>query len=454
MRTGRTEVLVVADDLTGANAAAAGFARAGLRTVSVSSGCSDDLPGATGRFDVVVVSLDNRHVTSVNAAAQAAAAVRAGWPVRLVCNRVDTTLRGNVGASTAAVLQAVAELSGCRAVALCCPAHPAAGRQTVQGIQLLDGQRLEQTELARDPRSPVHTSDVAALFHAQADLCAAHIPLSVVVGDDGPLDDAVRTALHGGADLVVADALTAAHLERIAQAAVRAAGDDMRWVAVDPGPGSLALAQALGIAGRTGTAPLLALSGSATRLTRTQLTRLVSEHAVTVVRPVPDGASPVPDVGATAAALASALDAAGRDGTVLLATALDGSEVRHISAEDAARLPVALAAATRRALERHDVDGVFATGGDVTAALLAALGAVGVDVTDEVVPLAVAGTLVGGPWAGLPMVTKGGLVGGADTAVDCLRSLRRAADLRRLVTTTPDDTQTPDDTHTPDEEDS
>jgi uncharacterized protein YgbK (DUF1537 family) len=81
----------------------------------------------------------------------------------------------------------------------------------------------------------------------------------------------------------------------------------------------------------------------------------------------------------------------------------------------------------RRALERYRVDGLFATGGDVSAALLDELGAYGLDVDEELVPLAVAGTFVGGPWGGLPVVTKGGLVGDAGTTADCVARLRRMA---------------------------
>jgi hypothetical protein len=48
-----------------------------------------------------------------------------------------------------------------------------------------------------------------------------------------------------------------------------------------------------------------------------------------------------------------------------------------------------------------------------------------------VIPLAVAGTVVGGPWDGLQMVTKGGLVGGADAALLCLEHLRLTAEAHR-----------------------
>ncbi|RBM20804.1 four-carbon acid sugar kinase family protein [Streptomyces sp. PT12] len=436
-RAARTSgVLVVADDLTGANATAAGFARAGLRAVTAGPGCDADALAAFGaRFDAVVVCTDSRHAPPADAATHVTDAIRTGWPASLVCNRIDSTLRGNVGATTAAALRAVRDLSGRWAVALCAPAHPGARRHTVQGSQLLDGVRLEETELAADPRSPVPTSDIAALLAAQAPhLATAALPLSAVTGDPDALRDRVATLLADGADVLIADALTTDHLRRSAAAAV-AAGDAWAgsgggapvWLSVDPGPGSVALAGALGLARAGGGAPLLAVSGSTTRLTRDQLARLAAERPVRTVRPVPAGPGPLPDLAATAEALARALADAGPGETVLLATVIDGSDVVELTPADAAMLPAALAATVRDALERRRVDGLFATGGDMAAALLRALDVAGLAIEEELVPLAVAGTAVGGPWAGLPVVTKGGLVGDPATTVACLDHLARMA---------------------------
>ncbi|NGN67927.1 four-carbon acid sugar kinase family protein [Streptomyces sp. A7024] len=433
--TGAPAVLVVADDLTGANATAAGFARVGLRAVTVGAGQD---PAAVAeladRFDAVVVSTDSRHCPPAEAARRVAATIAAAGPARLVSNRVDSTLRGNPGASTAAALEAVRAATGRRAVALCAPAHPGAGRHTVQGTQLLDGVRLEETELARDPRSPLPTSDVAALLRRQADLRITHLPLAAVTGDPAELRALAGKQLATGTEVIVADALTADHLRRAAAAAVAAGQGEIAWVGVDSGPGSVALALALGLGGRAEAAPLLAVSGSATALTRTQLARLRAEERVHVVRPVPYGRGPVPDVAATAAVLGEALAIAGPGEVVLLATVLDEADVVPLSGPDAEALPAALARAVRAALEHRPVDGVFATGGDVSAALFAELGALGLDVEEELVPLAVAGSFVAGPWAGLPVVTKGGLVGDAGTTLACVAHLRRAAAAaRRLV---------------------
>lgn len=427
-------VLVVADDLTGANATAAGFARAGMNAVTVPGDRRIDVIAEfASRFDVVVVSTDTRHSDPQDAAARVRETVRAGWPVQLVCKRVDTTLRGNLGAETAGALAAVAELSGRRAVALCAPAHPAAGRHTVDGTQLLYGKRLEETELARDARTPVRTSRVADRLGEQAALHVAHLPLSTVTSGPTSVRAALRQALDAGAELVVADALTEDHLTRVAAAAadLLRQREDLLWVAVDPGPGSVALAQALGLCGSEGRGPLLAVSGSATALTRLQLQRLVAERPVRVVRPVArDRDGVLPDVDATVRLLDDALASAATGDVVLLATALEDADVVRLPPAAAEALPRELGRIVRRVLEEHRVDGVFSTGGDVTAALLAELGGRGIGVEEEVVPLAVAGTIVGGPWDGMPVVTKGGLVGEGSTALVCIDHLARSAELR------------------------
>ena len=427
------EVLVVADDLTGANATAAGFASAGLRSATASAASGDEvITGMVSRFEVVVATTDSRHFPPDVAAAMVRSVVRAGWPARLVCNRIDTTLRGNIGATTEAVLSEVHALTGARVVVLCAPAHPAAGRHTIGGTQLLDGRRLEETEVARDARTPMRTSDVVEILHQQTDLSTHLVPMATVTGRPEALVAEIRSALEADVAVLVADATTEEHLERIAAAAVTASeGLDLVWVTSDPGPGSVAMARALGLNRTTRGAPLLVVSGSATELTRKQLQQLAAERGATMHRVpcLPDSA--VPDLEAATAVLDGALTDAGADDIVVFATVIEDSDVRPTSAEDADRIPRELAAAVRRAMENHVVEGLFTTGGDVTAAVLAELGSHGLEISGEVVPLAVAGTLVGGPWDGLHMATKGGLVGGVTTTVACVDHLRRTTEVAR-----------------------
>jgi uncharacterized protein YgbK (DUF1537 family) len=232
--------------------------------------------------------------------------------------------------------------------------------------------------------------------------------------------------------VIVADAMTEDHLDRVAVAAVASSRDlDLVWVTSDPGPASVAMARALGIERDTTGAPLLVVSGSATELTRTQLRQLAVDRKAKVYRTPTVGDTAVPELDATADVLDGAIRGAGPDGVVVLATVLDESDLRPVTAQEAEEIPRVLARAVRRNLEEHAVDGVFTTGGDVTAAVLGELGSHGLEISDEVVPLAVAGSLVGGPWDGLQIVTKGGLVGDASTTVACVDHLRRNAEVHR-----------------------
>jgi D-threonate/D-erythronate kinase len=63
--------------------------------------------------------------------------------------------------------------------------------------------------------------------------------------------------------------------------------------------------------------------------------------------------------------------------------------------------------------------GVVASGGHMASRLVDALGADRLGVAGEVAPLCPRGTVHGGPWSGLAVVTKGGLVG-EDATLDAL----------------------------------
>jgi uncharacterized protein YgbK (DUF1537 family) len=420
-------VLVVADDLTGANATAAGLARVGVRAITVTDADHPEVVAEfAGRFDAVVVSANNRHADATTAADDVRRAARAGLPAALVANRIDSTLRGNVGATTQALYDELRSQTDGPVLALCVPAHPDAQRQTVAGVQLLAGRRLEDTELARDSRWPVQHSAVAELLGEQTDLPIRLLPLETVTGPGQALEQALSDAVSDGIGILVADALTLDHIERVADAASRLSG--VTWLCVDPGPATVAMAQALGLGDHEVARPHLAVSGSATELTRRQLGRLRESRTVRAVRLV-IGDDGMPDLDATTAELTKALDEAVAGEIVLVASSLDDDDLLPPEARIA--VPQVLARATRRTLESQRVDGLYLTGGDLAAACFAELGADGVDVADEVVPLAVAGNVVGGPWSGLPVVTKGGLVGDDETVVTCLTFLEQAARARR-----------------------
>ncbi|SMY11075.1 four-carbon acid sugar kinase family protein [Brevibacterium jeotgali] len=439
------DILIIGDDLTGSNGAATGLARRGLRAVTLRVGeAHAQITAQREHYDAVVVTTDSRHASAAEAARRTAASVRAGWPASLVSSRCDSTLRGHVGAQAQAVIDSVRSLTDREVIGLCMPAFPTADRQTVAGLQLMGGVRLEHTELAHDVRTPMTTSSVSAALSQDSTLTCAEIDLETVTAGGAALEERIARLLDGAGssatapDVLIGDAFTDAHLHEIARAAL-AVRPHALWVGVDPGPGTWALAEQMGLAdptGRPGTRsvpPLLAVSGSATELTRTQLAHLTSARDVSVVRPVFTPGTRRIDVTATSRDIIRDIRT-GAAPIVLLATVLEVADLFDLNEAEADAIPAALGAVTAAVLADATVGGLYTTGGDVTAEVLDGLGGVGIEVHDEVVPLATAGTLVGGPHAGLPIVTKGGLVGDTGTAGVCLDALADLAADRTTAT--------------------
>lgn len=433
------QVLVVADDLTGANATGARFARAGLTTASVTS--ADAVAGVVETHDVVVISTSSRHVGPAEACRRVEAAIEAAGPVALVVKRTDTTLRGNVGSELAAALGRV-RMRRPATRALFVPAFPEAGRITVGGLQLVDGVAVARSPAGRDPLTPVTYSRVADVVRQQTDLVVREVHLDVVQDEE----DVLVRALGGGdgaADVLVVDATDRRDLSAIARAAARCVDEQgAHWLVVDPGPFGPELATALGLGagapaglGEAATPsdapPLLVVAGSVTRATREQLVALEHVHDATFLD-IDVASFEERDV---VRELTGLLAAAPPGAVVGARTAAAEAQVVTLDRDVAERVPARLGRVVREVLAQQDVGGLYLTGGDVTVGVLAGLGSSGIAIDDEVLPLAVTGRVVGGPHEGLRVVTKGGLIGDVMAAVTCVDALRRRNIDNRKATT-------------------
>ena len=394
-------VLVVADDLTGANATAALFVRLGLRTRTLAAGSGHGHvgPGA----DVVVVTTGSRRLAPEAAADRVRGVLAAlgGGEPQLLVKRVDSTLRGPIGAELEVMLtHRRSQRPGRVAAALAVPAYPAAGRTTVGGIHLLDGVPLARGPAGRDPVTPVTSSRAAALLVAGTTLTATELHLDILDRDDHAVAEALAVAL-GSADVTVADAATDADLARLAAAAALLRPQVGDIVTVDSGPFGAAYCDALGITAQASRTPVLVVIGSPAETTRLQLraaSRSIGAHIDVVAGHFSSGE--------VAARAVDAIDA----GAAVVGWQVPRPQLGTGRAWPE-QVPSWLAGATRQVLAARPVAGVFACGGEVAAAVLDALEARGVDVRAEVQPLVVAGRIIGGPWDRLPIVTKGGLVG-------------------------------------------
>ncbi|MBD3241541.1 MAG: hypothetical protein GF331_13210 [Chitinivibrionales bacterium] len=164
------EVLVLADDLTGANDAGAQCARLGVRSV-VTTDVELSPEGLPDDIAVVVIDTESRHDTPDQAHDKVARIARRFYTNRTprLFKKTDSTLRGNIGAELDAALSC-----GPFERLLFMPAYPAAGRMTVDGHHYVDGQPVHESPYGHDPRAPVSESFVPALLAKQTELDIAH----------------------------------------------------------------------------------------------------------------------------------------------------------------------------------------------------------------------------------------------------------------------------------------
>ncbi|MFD6099442.1 four-carbon acid sugar kinase family protein [Nocardiopsis flavescens] len=387
----RPAVAVLADDLTGAGDTAVQFLRAGWSTEL-------QLEEADSAAQVVAVTTDTRPLPAAEAARAVGAATRrlraAG--VGHLYKKVDSTLRGPIRAEIDAVLAEWAP----GAVAVVCPAFPAAGRTVRDGVLYVEGVPVHETAVGRDPVTPVTESRIPVL------LDAAHVRLD---GAD-PARDA--EALSAAGPVVVADAATDADLERLA-AAVAALGDR----AVPVGSAGLAVALARAWAATAAAAPALVVVTSLHRSARGQVETLLADPDTAVEQP---SAADLADDGAWRAWSEAFLD---RFDPAVPHTALIAPDDRGAGL-DPATVASMFAATSAEAAARHTLSGFVVTGGDGARALTRLLGARAVALTGEVAPGIPLGTLSGGPWEGLAIVTKAGGFGTPTALLDAAEAVR------------------------------
>src|SRR4051812_38664729 len=164
------EMLIIADDLSGAADCGIACTLAGLDTVVVLGEANVPV-----RAEAVSVDADTRRLSAEAAATEVARIVRVrARPGQVVFKKLDSTLRGHIGVELAAALQARRAMHG-ELIAGGGPASPATGRTTARGHQLLHGVKLEDTEVWQREKIEGVAHLPAMLEAAGLRACAIHL---------------------------------------------------------------------------------------------------------------------------------------------------------------------------------------------------------------------------------------------------------------------------------------
>jgi uncharacterized protein YgbK (DUF1537 family) len=314
----------LADDLSGALDAAAAFHHAGRGvTIALSVDAwpdvaADDVVGITTETRNAAPEVADRVVRAVLARAQVRGA-------RLLYKKIDSTLRGPVAAELAALATAMPN-----APLLFAPANPRVGRTVSDGVLLVHGVPVAETEFGRDPICPVRESSIRVLLGRAA---SSRVTIPDVTTD---------------ADLSAA----VARMESVSG----------NWVGI--GSGALArpiaarhvrsrAVQAVTVSPGIPAGPALMVCGSAHPRNREQAAMLARSRGVAVHELRLDAPS-------KAAAAAIADLRANRGAAILV------EEQRH---PDSAIVVAAIAAAAEQVLKATGLRRVFVTGGETAFAL-------------------------------------------------------------------------------------
>ncbi|MFJ5365060.1 D-threonate kinase [Pectobacterium punjabense] len=431
MQQSAEQVVVVADDFTGANDAGVGLAQHGARVSVVFdvNKLHTDLLG-----DAVVINTDSRAARSDVASQRTAEAIATwqaaggkGWVIK----KIDSTLRGNLGAEVAAALSAAAV-----PIALIAAASPTLGRITRKGEVWVNGRLLTDTEFASDPKTPVTSASIAARLAEQTVLPVAELHLDEVRQTN--LAQRLQQLADGGTRLIILDTDEQDDLTHIVNAAKAL---PFRPLLVGSAGLSDALANVLDFTHKT-EKPLLAVVGSMSDIAQKQIAIARQHRDVTLVEidisalfsphSSTDMASQCQDavnalmnghhcIIRTCHSENQRFEIDARCQQLGLSRQQLGETISHYLGELTRRIVQTLDSQAADGASRRLPGGLYLSGGDIAIAVATALGATGFQIKGQIASCVPWGYLLNSVVGMTPVMTKAGGFGNETTLLDVLR---------------------------------
>lgn len=425
--------IVIADDLTGANATGVLLKKNGFSTYTILN-TTDIAQFADDGCDCVVLPTDSRALPPQQAYDRVAAALKAvsALPAAFYSKRIDSTLRGNLGSETDAFLDAL----GQDYIAVCVPCFPASSRCLVGGYLLVNNVLLHKTEVAADPKCPIHTSSAKTLFASQTKYPIGTLHLDEIDSGVESLAKLICTHKEQGNRILICDAVNDQDIETIAAAVI---ASKTKFVAVDPGVFTATIAKQLLKKPRTvATDKVLCVIGSVNGVAREQVKQLLGRLPVhCVMLETQEILESETRRQAEIARVVQTIQSGCSDYDILAVVGCGIEPARRVAFEPyleryrctveelSQQINTAFAEVTHSLLTANsDIRAVYSTGGDITAAINHRLGSCGLRLLDEVVPLAGYGEIIGGKFSGIQFISKGGMVGDSMAMVTCVRYLK------------------------------
>ena len=396
------QCVVIADDLTGGNATGVLLKKMNYQAYTVMNTESMDLQ-ALEDCDCVIYPTDSRGVAPEVAYQRVydICSLLKDDAVKVYSNRIDSTLRGNLGSETDAMLDCLGE----DYVAIVAPCFPASGRIVIGGY-----------EQSKYKTASILMKDLMHGKHYLADVMKAHVA--------------------EGCRILVVDCVTQEDLDLIADAAITS---KLKIVAVDPGVFTATLSRKL----ITPTQKkeknrILAVVGSVNPNTKAQMEELwLSQRIHNVFVKTRELLESEEQRSAEIQRVIHEILEVSHLNTVSTVTG-DGiypenridfqpyMEKYHCSMDDVTdKINSAFAEIAYGIFQAQpEYKGLYTSGGDVTVAVCKKFQTAGLSLSDEVLPLAAYGQFLTGEFAGIHIITKGGSQGERDAINRCITYLK------------------------------
>ena len=418
--------IVIADDLTGSNATCSLFKKIGLRAASILKLQGD----INYDVDVISYSTASRGLDKEEAYKKVSEAIKIlkNKDVLVYNKRIDSTLRGNIGTEINAMLDNLED----DRIAVVIPSYPDSGRIVVNKTMLVNGVLLENSDAGKDPKTPIKTSCVESLIQKGIKYSSTYFTLSDI---EQPIEEIVKKIQEAikKSRVLVFDAVNNEDIIKISKAIIHS---DINIITVDPGPFTLYYSKELQKKNHL-EKKILMVIGSVTATTKKQIEYILQEEDIFLVKmKVEDFFEKETCLKEIERVIAYIKKGIVSYDLFLVTTSPIGDEKKadlqklaenlNTTVEEISKIIANTLTETvvKILKETEKFEGVYSSGGDITIALLEKLKAIGVEIREEVIPLAAYGRLIGGDFPNLKLVSKGGMVGDEKTIKLCLHKIK------------------------------
>ncbi len=412
-------VVVIADDLTGALDTGVQFSKWGLPTQVYLS--MESLSGFGSTQTVTVFNTESRE-DPPEIAVKKIKRVMSFFDFSRNCifyKKIDSTLRGNIGAELDTMMEEVG-INHC----FLAPAYPEQNRTTLNGAHLINGIKISETEYFNETN--LVSSTLTSLVESQTNRETHHINLENLRKGTKNLRTHIENLISSGVEIISFDAVNNEDLQQIVGVS--------EGIKVLCGSAGLAsqIPEGLGLVKRK---PILTICGSTRTTSLNQIRKLVQEPTVRhislntlkILDSTQERNKELERISVSAAeflengydvAISSVSDVNSFDNTIAYGKKMGLSldDIKELVAETLSMIVSSI-------LSLSEVSGLILTGGDTAQAVYQRIGITRVELEGEFQP--------GIPLLKLPMgiksITKAGGFGTENTLIEAVNFLKMSS---------------------------